>query len=86
MPLNPSDSGISSSARFSTASSASCDEFIIFSISFDLFTPPFDAVKQVSVLEIQEKASSSALRTGKRLGYSSGSNNSSSFINDDFNL
>ncbi len=62
------------------------NEFIIFSISFDLFTPPFDAVKQVSVLEIQEKASSSALRTGKRLGYSSGSNNTSSFINDDFNL
>lgn len=62
------------------------NELIIFSISFDLFTPPFDAVKQVSVLEIQEKASSSALRTGKRLGYSSGANNSSSFINDDFNL
>jgi len=45
------------------------NELIIFAISFDLYIPPYDTVKQVSVLEIQEKASSSVLKTGKRLGY-----------------
>lgn len=46
------------------------NELIIFAVSFDLFTPPFDAVREVSVMEIQEKSNSSVLRTGKRLGYS----------------
>lgn len=44
-------------------------DLIIFIISFDLFTPPFDAVREVSVNEMQEKTSSVSLRTGKRLGY-----------------
>ncbi len=48
------------------------NELIIYSIAFDLFTPPFDAVRMVTVNEIQEKSSSSALRTGKRLGYIGG--------------
>ena len=37
--------------------------------AFDLYIPPYDTVKQVSVLEIQEKANSAVLKTGKRLGY-----------------
>jgi hypothetical protein len=45
------------------------NDLIIYVISFDLYTPPFDAVKQVSVGEIQEKVSSINLRIGKRLGY-----------------
>ncbi len=45
------------------------NDLIIYVISFDLFTPPFDAVKQVSVGEMQEKVSSINLRIGKRLGY-----------------
>lgn len=45
------------------------NELVIFAVSFDLFAPPFDAVRQVTVGEMQEKSSSSALRTGKRLGY-----------------
>ena len=45
------------------------NDLIIYVISFDLFTPPFDTVKQVSVGEIQEKVSSINLRIGKRLGY-----------------
>jgi hypothetical protein len=45
------------------------NELIIFAVKFDLFTPPYDAVRQVSVLEMQEKQSSTSLRTGKRLGY-----------------
>ncbi len=64
------------------------NELIIFSISFDLFIPPYDVVKNVSVSEIQEKASSAVLKTGKRLGYighGSGEGNDSS-IEDDVNL
>lgn len=61
------------------------NELIIYSISFDLLTPPFDAVKQVSVMEMQERSSSAALRTGKRLGYL-GSKSSHSTIDDEANL
>lgn len=46
------------------------NDLIIYAIAFDLFTPPFDYVKQVSVGEIQEKVSSVNLRIGKKLGYS----------------
>lgn len=50
------------------------NELIIYSVKFDLYTPPYDSVRQVTVYEIQEKASSAALRTGKRLGYGGGGN------------
>lgn len=60
-------------------------ELMIFAIAFDLNIPPYDAVKQVSVMEIQEKASSVVLKTGKRLGYIGGSTSESSF-EDDINL
>lgn len=49
------------------------NDLIIYAISFDLFTPPVDQVRVVSVNEIQEKVSSINLRTGKRLGYGTGS-------------
>jgi hypothetical protein len=55
------------------------NELIIYSITFDLFTPPYDSVKQVTVYEMQEKSSSSALRTGKRLGYTGSKENTSNF-------
>lgn len=45
------------------------NDLIIYAITFDLFTPPFDHVREVSVGEIQEKTNSTNLRTGKRLGY-----------------
>jgi hypothetical protein len=61
------------------------NELIIFAVSFDLFTPPFDAVKMVTVMEIQEKSNSNALRTGKRLGYS-GTEGSNSAFEDELNL
>lgn len=61
------------------------NELIIFAVTFDLFTPPYEAVRQVSVMEIQEKQSSTALRTGKRLGYF-GSSESSSQFEDEINL
>lgn len=60
-------------------------ELMIFAIAFDLNIPPYDAVKHVSVMEIQEKASSVVLKTGKRLGYIGGSTSESSF-EDDINL
>lgn len=60
------------------------NELIIYAISFDLFTPPYDSVRQVTVAEMQEKSSSSALRTGKRLGYAGSKESDSSF--DDSNL
>lgn len=50
------------------------NNLIIYAISFDLYTPPFDAVREVSVNEIQEKVSSINLRTGKRLGYGASGN------------
>ena len=61
------------------------NEIIIYAISFDLLTPNFDSVKQVTVLEIQEKSNSNALRTGKRLGYS-GSAASNTNFDDEVNL
>jgi hypothetical protein len=56
-------------------------DFMIWVITFDLFTPPFDAVREVSVNEMQEKTSSISLRTGKRLGFGASSN-----YEDDINL
>jgi hypothetical protein len=61
------------------------NELIIYSVTFDLLTPPFDSVRQVSVMEMQEKSSSAALRTGKRLGYL-GSKSSPSNFDDEINL
>jgi hypothetical protein len=61
------------------------NELIIYSITFDLYTPPYDAVRQVTVYEMQEKSSSSALRTGKRLGYT-GSKETTSNFDDEIHL
>lgn len=44
-------------------------ELIIFSIEFDLTTPPYDAIKEVSVNEINERTGWITMRTGKRLGF-----------------
>lgn len=57
------------------------NELIIYVISYDLFTPPYDTVREVTVNEIQEKVSSINLRTGKRLGYGT-----SASYDDDTNL
>lgn len=50
------------------------NDLIIYAISFDLYTPSFDNVKQVSLGDIQEKVSSINLRIGKRLGYDTKAN------------
>jgi hypothetical protein len=56
-------------------------DLILYAITFDLFTPPFDAVREVTVNEMQEKMNSINLRIGKRLGYGI-----SATTDDDFNL
>lgn len=42
---------------------------IKFTINFDLLTPPYEAVKEVTVYEFLSKLDSIALKTGKRLGF-----------------
>lgn len=42
---------------------------MLYSIDFDLLTPPYDLVKEVSVSEMQENSSLMKTRTGKRLGF-----------------
>ena len=42
---------------------------ILYTINFDLLTPPYDAVKLVTVSEIQASLENMVLKTGKRLGF-----------------
>lgn len=42
---------------------------ILYCLSFDLFTPPFDSVKEVSVQDMQQASESMQIKTGKRLGF-----------------
>lgn len=42
---------------------------IRFTINFDLFTPPYDTLKEVSVYDIQSTLDNITLKTGKRLGF-----------------
>jgi hypothetical protein len=42
---------------------------ILYCLNFDLYTPPFDAIKEISVLEMQSASESMQVKTGKRLGF-----------------
>jgi hypothetical protein len=42
---------------------------ILYSMDFDLLTPHYDAMKNVSVHEINEATSAMSIKTGKRLGF-----------------
>lgn len=42
---------------------------ILYAINFDLLTPPFDSVKEISVAEVKSTVDSYTLKTGKRLGF-----------------
>ncbi len=55
------------------------NELIIFAIQFDLSTPPFDAIKEISINEINERTSWAMMRTGKRLGFTTESDNDDDF-------
>jgi hypothetical protein len=55
-------------------------DLIHYAISFDLYTPPSDSVREISLNEILERVQSDKLKTGKRLGFSSGADGN---INDE---
>ena len=42
---------------------------ILYTLDFDLYTPPYENMAQVTVDEIQSISSSSSLATGKRMGF-----------------
>lgn len=42
---------------------------ILYCLNFDLFTPPFDAIKEISVQDMQSASESMQIKTGKRLGF-----------------
>jgi len=54
-------------------------DLIYYAISFDLYTPPTDSVREISLNEILERVQSDKLKTGKRLGFNSQTDSS---IND----
>jgi len=42
---------------------------ILYTLNFDLLTPPYDNIKEVSVAEMQTTLDAMSIRTGKRLGF-----------------
>ena len=42
---------------------------VLHCLNFDLFTPPFDAIKEVSVSDMQTASENMQIKTGKRLGF-----------------
>lgn len=42
---------------------------ILYCLDFDLFTPPFDEVKVISLAQVQESSAAMSIKTGKRLGF-----------------
>lgn len=42
---------------------------ILYTLDFDLLTPPYDNVKEVSISEMQERSNNMQIKTGKRLGF-----------------
>lgn len=42
---------------------------ILYCINFDLYTPPFDAIKEISVQDMQSVSENMQGKTGKRLGF-----------------
>ena len=42
---------------------------VLYSMGFDLFTPPYNHVQELSVGRLLHEASSMRFKTGKRVGY-----------------
>lgn len=42
---------------------------IVYCLNFDLFTPPFEEMKVVTIGQVQEESSMMSVKTGKRLGF-----------------
>lgn len=45
------------------------ESVILYSLTFDLLTPPYETVQQVSLYEVDELSQNMQVQTGKRLGY-----------------
>jgi len=52
-----------------TALKAIVESAILYCLNFDMYTPPFDSVKEVTVSDIQAVENSMQITTGKRLGF-----------------
>lgn len=48
---------------------------ILYTLDFNIFVPPFDNVKEVSVSVMEEEANKMQVQTGKRLGFRFGADN-----------
>jgi hypothetical protein len=44
-------------------------ESVLYTLNFDLLTPPYETIKEVSVAEMQITLNNMSISTGKRLGY-----------------
>ena len=42
---------------------------IVYCLNFDLFTPPFEEMKVVTLAQVMEESSMMSIKTGKRLGF-----------------
>jgi hypothetical protein len=42
---------------------------VLYTVNFDLLTPPFDTVKEITLEEMKSIGESNTLKTGKRLGF-----------------
>lgn len=42
---------------------------VVYCLNFDLFTPPFEEVKVVTLAQVMEESSMMSIKTGKRLGF-----------------
>jgi len=42
---------------------------VLYTINFDLLTPPYEEVKMVSVVEMKNTIDAISIKTGKRLGF-----------------
>jgi hypothetical protein len=52
-----------------TSLKAIIESSVLTALDFDLYTPPFNMIKEVTVMEMQELSNNLSLTTGKRLGF-----------------
>jgi hypothetical protein len=45
------------------------ESLVLYSLNFDLYTPPYDSIKEISVSEMEAVNESMQIKTGKRLGF-----------------
>ena len=48
---------------------AIAQSLLLYTLDFDLYSPPYELVKEVSVMEIKELSDNMQIKTGKRLGF-----------------